>query len=123
MQISKTNLKFLKTLQKNNNREWFNQNKDWYLKEHQNTIDFADALIEEMEKYDQIETPSGKRSLFRIYRDVRFSKDKTPYTSWFSGYLRRSTPMLRGGYYFRIMPKESRIGCGFARPNSDHCFA
>lgn len=118
MQISKTNLKFLQALQKNNNREWFNKNKAWYLKEYQNTIDFADALIEEMNQYDQIETPSGKRSLFRIYRDVRFSKDKSPYKTGWSGSLKRATPFSRGGYYFSITPGNSIAAGGFWGPNS-----
>jgi len=118
MQISKSNLDFLRKLKKNNNREWFNKNKDWYLREHQNTIDFTEALIDEMNKIDQIETPSGKRSLFRIYRDVRFGKDKSPYKSNWSGRLKRATPFRRGGYYFSIGPGNSYAAGGFWGPNS-----
>jgi uncharacterized protein (TIGR02453 family) len=118
MQISKSNLDFLRNLKKNNNREWFNQNKDWYLREYQNMIDFTDVLIDEMNKIDQIETPSGKRSLFRIYRDVRFGKDKSPYKSSWSGRLKRATPFRRGGYYFSITPGNSYAAGGFWGPNS-----
>jgi len=117
MQISKSNLEFLSKLNKNNNREWFNSNKDWYQREHQNTIDFADALIDEMNKHDQIGTPSGKRSLFRIYRDVRFSKDKLPYKTNWSGGLKRATPFRRGGFYFMISPGNSYAAGGFWGPN------
>jgi uncharacterized protein (TIGR02453 family) len=117
MQISKSNLDFIRKLKKNNNREWFNKNKDWYLREHQNTIDFADALIDELNKYDEIETPSGKRSLFRIYRDVRFGKDKSPYKANWSGSLKRATPFRRGGYYFSIAPGNSYAAGGFWGPN------
>jgi uncharacterized protein (TIGR02453 family) len=72
-----------------------------------------------MNTHDQIETPSGKKSLYRIYNDVRFSKDKTPYSPRFAGYLKRTKPMLRGGYYLWIRPGASRIGCGFVYPNPD----
>lgn len=118
MQISKSNFDFLHQLKKNNNREWFNKNKDWYQREHQNTIDFADALIEELSKEDLIETSSGKKSLFRIYRDVRFGKDKSPYKTSWSGGLKRATNQRRGGYYFHIEPGKSIAAGGFWGPNS-----
>jgi uncharacterized protein (TIGR02453 family) len=110
---------FLKKLAKNNNRDWFEKHKEDYLQAQQNLISFADALIAEMNKHDQLETPSGKRSLYRIYNDVRFSKDKTPYNPRFAGYLKRLKPGLRGGYYYWIKPGASRIACGFAYPNAD----
>jgi uncharacterized protein (TIGR02453 family) len=56
--------------------------------------------------------------LYRVYRDVRFSKDKTPYNARFGGYLRRVKPWLRGGYYFWIAPGRSRVACGFAHPST-----
>jgi uncharacterized protein (TIGR02453 family) len=110
---------FLKKLAKNNNRDWFEKHKEDYLQAQQNLISFADALIAEMNKHDQLETPSGKRSLYRIYNDVRFSKDKTPYNPRFAGYLKRLKPSLRGGYYYWIKPGASRIACGFAYPNAE----
>ena len=110
---------FLKKLAKNNNRDWFEKHKEDYLQAQQNLISFADALIAEMNKHDQLETPSGKRSLYRIYNDVRFSKDKTPYNPRFAGYLKRLKPGLRGGYYYWIKPGASRIACGFAYPNAE----
>lgn len=109
---------FLKELRANNNRPWFNDNKPKYQEEHQYVIAFADALIEEMNKHDNIETPSGKKSLFRIYRDTRFSKDKTPYKGHFSGQMKRATKQLRGGYYFHLQPGGSFIAAGFWAPNS-----
>jgi uncharacterized protein (TIGR02453 family) len=72
-----------------------------------------------MNTHDQIETPSAKKSLYRIYNDVRFSKDKSPYNPRFAGYMKRLKPSLRGGYYFWIRPGGSRIGCGFTYPNAD----
>ncbi len=115
----KTCLDFLSTLKKNNNREWFNGNKPVYMAAHEQLILFADQLLEKMNTHDSIETPSGKKSLFRIYRDVRFSKDKTPYQTHFSGGFRRATHLRRGGYYFRIQPGNSLIAGGFWGPSSD----
>ena len=76
-----------------------------------------DGLIAKMQTHDQMETPSGKKSLYRIYNDVRFSKDKAPYNPRFAGYLKRTKPLLRGGYYIWLRPGGSRVGCGFSYPN------
>jgi len=116
-QINKTTLQFLKTIALNNNRDWFSANKDSYLKAQQNMYDFVDGLILEMKKHDDIENESGKKSLYRIYKDVRFSKDKSPYNSHFSFSLRRATKLKRGGYYVNIKPGKSYLACGFFNPN------
>lgn len=84
-----------------------------------NAESFVDALIEKMNEHDQIETVSGKKSLYRIYNDIRFTSDKTPYNPRFAGYLRRTKPMLRGGYYFWVKPGASRAGCGFVNPSPE----
>ncbi len=119
-QIQKSSLKFLKDLANNNNRDWFTANKDKYTAMHENLIAFAEALMVEMNKHDQIVPATGKKTLFRIYRDVRFSKDKSPYKSHIGGSMSRDTPWLRGGYYFGIQPGgKSMIGCGFWNPNKD----
>ena len=117
--IEKFTIQFLKNLSKNNNRDWFGKNKDYYLKARENVIYFVDALISKMNIHDRIQTESGKKSIYRIYNDVRFSKDKTPYNPRFAGSLKRFKPDLRGGYYFWIAPGNSRIGCGFSYPNPD----
>lgn len=117
--IEKSTFSFLKSLSKNNNREWFNKNKQHYLDAYENMIAFADALLHEMRKHDNIETISGKASLFRIYRDLRFSKDKSPYKTYWAGSFKRATKKLRGGYYFQIGPGESLAAGGFFSPNKD----
>lgn len=116
--ITKSNFEFLENLNKNNNRDWFSENKSVYQNQHEETILFADALLSEMRKHDNIETLSGKKSLMRIYRDVRFSKDKSPYKTNWGGGFKRATKLLRGGYYFHIEPNKSFIGGGFWAPNS-----
>ena len=117
--IKKDSLEFLKDLSQNNNREWFNKHKDRYIEAQSNIVAFIDALIVEMNKHDHIETKSGKNGIFRIYKDVRFSKDKTPYNTHWSGSLKRATRKLRGGYYLRIEPGESRVVGGFFGPVPD----
>ncbi len=116
--ISRANFKFLKDLAKNNNREWFNENKDKYVSAHENTIDFADGVLALLRKHDDIATPSGKKSLMRIYRDTRFSKDKTPYKTWWGGGFSRNSAALRGGYYFHLEPGNTVVGGGFYQPDS-----
>ncbi len=117
--LAKSNFDFLKTLGKNNNREWFNENKDWYIAEHESVISFAQALLEKLSAHDQIQTATGKKSLMRIYRDVRFSKDKSPYKNRWAGSFSRVKPALRGGYYYNIQPGATVIGGGFYQPNPD----
>jgi uncharacterized protein (TIGR02453 family) len=117
--ILPSSLNFLKELKKNNNRDWFNNCKDSYLKEREYIIAFADEVLASMKKYDHIETESGKASLHRIYRDSRFSTDKTPYKTNWSGSLRRATKQLRGGYYFHIEPGNSFVAGGFFSPNPE----
>ena len=119
MVIQKSTLQFLNDIKKNNNRDWFNEQKDKYLEAHQNMIAFADTLLIEMRKHDNIETASGKASLYRIYKDTRFSKDKTPYKNNWSGGFRRATKKLRGGYYFHIQPGNSFVAGGFWGPEPD----
>ena len=116
MKIDKGSFDFLKDLAQNNNREWFNANKERYLAAQANMVAFADALIAEMNKHDHLETSSGKQSIYRIYRDVRFAKDKSPYHTCWDGHLHRATKKLRGGYYFHIEPGNSSADGGFFGP-------
>ena len=86
--------------------------------EEQHSIEvFADALLLALNKHDIIETPSGKKCLHRIYRDTRFSNNKTPYKNNWSGSFTRAGKQRRGGYYFHIEPGNSFIAGGFWAPN------
>ncbi|MEO5683875.1 MAG: DUF2461 domain-containing protein [Chitinophagaceae bacterium] len=110
---------FLQSLKKNNNRDWFNARKDKFLEEQYAVEIFAAALLAALNTHDLIETPSGKKSLHRIYRDTRFSSNKTPYKTNWSGNFKRATKMRRGGYYFHIEPGNSFIAGGFWAPGPE----
>lgn len=113
-QIEKTTFTFLKSIKKNNNREWFTKNKDKYVEAYESMKVFFNALETEMSKHDMIDNVK----VFRIYRDVRFSKDKTPYKVSLSGGLSRTGADRRGGYYLHIEPGNSMMGAGFWNPES-----
>lgn len=115
--LKKETLDFIQNLSHNNNREWFTENKKTYTHAQENVAQFIDDVISKMNEHDDLETTSGKKSLFRIYNDVRFKKDKTPYKPRFAFGLKRATDYKRGGYYMHIEPGKTMIGCGFFAPN------
>jgi len=111
--IPKTTLKFLKDLSKNNDRDWFAKNKPRYEEAHANMKLVREAIGNEMDKVDHVE----KTKLHRIYRDVRFSKNKLPYKNNFGISISRATKLLRGTYYIHLEPGNSMVGGGFWGPN------
>lgn len=116
--IPKSSLDFLRQLKENNNKPWFDENKSTYLKELSHIESFAGALLEELSKTDVLETASGKKSVYRIYRDIRFSKDKTPFKTFWGGSFTRATSARRGGYYFHLEQGNSFFAGGFWGPNA-----
>lgn len=113
--ISKGVFDFLKELKRNNNRDWFEAHKTDFKKHQSEVKSFLEAVKTNLNHHDDIE----KMKLFRIYRDVRFSKDKTPYKAHFAGFFSRLGAHLRGGYYIHIKPGESFLGAGFWAPNKE----
>lgn len=111
--IQQSTFDFLKELSANNNRDWFADHKPHYEAARENVAEFADALLRRLSASDELETISGKKSMFRIYRDVRFSKNKQPYKTALSGSFRRASQLRRGGYYFHLSPGDTLIGGGF----------
>jgi uncharacterized protein (TIGR02453 family) len=118
IQIQESSLNYLQLLKNNNNRPWFITNKQLFAQAQDNLEKFAGALLTALNLHDLIETPTGKKSLHRIYRDIRFSADKTPYKTNWSGSFARATKSRRGGYYFHIEPGNSFIAGGFWGPSS-----
>ena len=114
--IPKELFTFFKKLEKNNNREWFAENKAEFKNLEAEVKGFYNSVFENLQKHDDVD----KIKVFRIYRDVRFSKDKTPYKTHFGGSFGRTKPRLRGGYYVHLSPNnESFIATGFWEPNKD----
>lgn len=103
---------FLKAIADNNNRDWFQAHKAAYEAAYENFKEFVKGVETELGKSDHLE--SGK--VFRIYRDVRFSKDKSPYKNNFAAGFKRATKLLRGGYYLHIEPGQTFVGGGFWGP-------
>lgn len=117
--VHNTTFQFLKNLSANNNREWFTEYKNSYILAQENMIEFVDTLITEINKHDELDNESGKKSLLRIYNDVRFQKDKAPYNPRFAFRFQRATKLKRGGYYVTIKPGNSFFACGFFGPNPE----
>ncbi|NQX87007.1 MAG: DUF2461 domain-containing protein [Flavobacteriaceae bacterium] len=114
--VPKSALDFFKKLQKNNNREWFTEHKSEFKAIEAEVKTVYNELYNRLNAHDEVD----KLKIFRIYRDVRFSKDKTPYKTHFSGSFHRKKPQLRGGYYLHIQPNhESFVAAGFWQPNKE----
>ena len=115
--MQSSTLQFLRNLEKNNNREWFNENKTLYQEAQQDVISFVEKLIEEMADFDEeIGKLEAKKSVFRIYRDTRFSKDKTPYKTNFGAGLGMGKGNKISGYYLHIEPGKSFLAGGVYKP-------
>lgn len=115
MQISKDVFNFLNQLKINNERDWFKANKSAFEFSQIEVKKFFFALEQRMQSFDRIE----KHSIFRVHRDVRFSKDKSPFKPALSGYFRRLSASRRGSYFLNIEPGASFVGGGFYGPNAN----
>jgi len=116
-------LKFLKDLARNNDRDWFEKNKPKYLEAKAGFEDFLEAVHKEFLKFDEGLAGLNPRKLgFRIYRDVRFSKDKRPYkTNMGAGFSPGGKLVQEPGYYIHIQPGgESFIAGGIYMPSPEN---
>ncbi len=114
-------LQFLKELSENNNREWFNDNRKQYEESRDKVIFLTDILINEIGKFDSnVRGLSPKDCVYRIFRDVRFSKDKRPYKTNFGSFIcKGGRKSMNPGYYFHIEPGGSFIGGGIYMPPAE----
>jgi uncharacterized protein (TIGR02453 family) len=121
--IQAQTLDFLKELVDNNNREWFQANKERYDKARENLIELTTSLISKVHQIDPGVSADldPKKSVMRIYRDIRFSKNKTPYKNNF-GVSIPSHGLKLGGveYYLQIQPGKSFIAGGYWMPEAEH---
>jgi uncharacterized protein (TIGR02453 family) len=117
-------VKFLRSLKRNNKREWFQPRKHLY-EQHLKApmLELVAALNAELVKYAPNYVSEPKKAVFRIYRDTRFSADKTPYKTHVAAYFARrgpgATPLGTGGFYLSISPSELEIAGGIYRPPPD----
>ncbi|TFF38225.1 DUF2461 domain-containing protein [Mucilaginibacter psychrotolerans] len=121
--IQPQTLGFLTDLVDNNNREWFQANKERYDTARENLIAFTTELISKVHQIDPGVSADldPKKSVMRIYRDIRFRKDKTPYKNNF-GISIPSHGLKLGGaeYYLQIQPGKSFIAGGYWMPEAEH---
>lgn len=112
---------FLKALSENNNKAWFEQNKSRYEKTRLKFLHITEVLIHEIRSFDRtIPFLDPKKCMFRIYRDVRFSKDKSPFKTNYGSYIAREGRSGGNvGYYFQIAPGNSFLGAGIFMPDPD----
>lgn len=113
--VSKEILSFLDLLSKNNNREWFAEHKSEFLQIEAQSRSFFNEVGKELQKQDSLENTQ----IYRIYRDIRFSKDKSPYKKYLSVWYSRTKPFFRGSYYLHLEPGNSFVEGGFWQPNAE----
>jgi len=125
MKLDKIVYDFLKQLVVNNNKDWFHANKPMYQKAKSAFEDFVQYLIIELSSFDDsMKNLYAKDCIFRIFRDIRFANDKTPYKNNFGAYMapggRKS---IYAGYYFHVEPDNSFVGGGIYCPKSAQLLA
>lgn len=123
--IDKSTIDFLSKLSKNNNKEWFDKNRPVYELAKTNFKDFVNELIISTAKFDSsIKHLEAKDCIFRINRDIRFSKNKTPYKNNFGALLcPGGKKSFDAGYYIQIQPGASFIAGGMWQPPTPQIMA
>ena len=116
--LQSSTLKFLKDLSKNNNKPWFEANRKRYEDAKTDFTNFVQLVIDKQGKKDEgIAHLKAKDCMFRINRDVRFSKDKSPYKTNMGAYFNQDgKKSIVGGYYFHCQPGQSFVGGGLWMP-------
>ena len=122
-------LDFLTALSVNNNREWFADNKAWYQRCYATFVDFSEQYIRRLSEIDPtLKGLQAKDCIWRIYRDVRFSKNKNPYKEWFGVFPATGVAgqprtwgkhSMRGGYYVHIQPGQCMFAGGIWDPGKE----
>lgn len=120
--LQSSTIKFLKDLKKNNNKEWFDAHRKAYEAAKEDFASLVNILIEKHGAKDQeVASLNVKDCVFRINRDVRFSKNKAPYKTNMGGSINRGgKKSIFAGYYFHLEPGESFVGGGLWMPESEN---
>ena len=119
--IKKETVDFLKTLKKNNSKEWFDNNRTKYLAAKENYLDFVTEILDALKTIDPtLQDIQPKNCVFRINRDVRFSANKNPYkTNFGASFSKGGKKIACAGYYFHLEPGACFIGGGYWMPMAD----
>ncbi len=119
--LQASTIKFLKDLKKNNTKEWFDKNRKTYEAAKEDFAQLVDTVIQQFGKKDtSIATLTAKDCMFRINRDVRFSKDKSPYkTNMGASFSKGGKKVIAAGYYFHCEPGQAFVGGGLWMPDAD----
>ena len=122
-------LDFLTALSVNNNREWFADNKAWYQRCYATFVEFSEQYIRRLSEIDPtLKGLQAKDCIWRIYRDVRFTKNKNPYKEWFGVFPATGVAgqprtwgkhSMRGGYYVHIQPGQCMFAGGIWDPGKE----
>ncbi len=132
--LQSSTIQFLKSLKKNNNREWFEKNRKQYELAKTDYLNFVTNVLNEIQLFDQSLTElEPKKCVFRLNRDVRFSKNKDPYkTNFGASFSKGAKKIQTAGYYFHLEPGENFVGGGLWMPMApdlnkvrqeiDYCF-
>jgi len=120
--IQKSTLDFLKQLERNNKKEWFDAHKEQYLAAKENVDSFIGDVIKAFSSFDKsLSGLKAKDCVFRIYRDVRFAKDKRPYKNNLGASINAGGKKAEvAGYYIHIEPGKSMIAGGRWQPSGEH---
>lgn len=111
---------FFKELKENNNKVWFEQNKDRFADIKTEFTEFMATFLDRIKLIDELPPLEPKKTVFRIYRDVRFAKDKTPYKTHIAAVIDRGkTWQSKCGFYIHIEPGNSFVGGGAWEPEKD----
>ena len=119
--ITQSTFDFLSELKQNNTREWYLANKDRYKKAFGNFEDLVAMLLHTIAGFDKsVMGTEPKDCLFRIYRDIRFSKDKTPFKTWFGAAMKQGgRKQVGSGYYIHVSPQQVYLAGGIWHPDMD----
>jgi uncharacterized protein (TIGR02453 family) len=132
--LQSSTIQFLKALKKNNNKEWFDKNRKIYEQAKADYLNFVTIMLNEIQGFDtSLMELQPKQCIFRLNRDVRFSKNKDPYkTNFGASFSKGAKKVQSAGYYFHLEPGENFVGGGLWMPMApdlnkvrqeiDYCF-
>ncbi len=132
--LQSSTIQFLKALKKNNNKEWFDKNRKIYEQAKADYLNFVTIMLNEIQGFDtSLMELQPKQCIFRLNRDVRFSKNKDPYkTNFGASFSKGAKKIQTAGYYFHLEPGENFVGGGLWMPMApdlnkvrqeiDYCF-